>query len=1379
MADNPEQTPWVEKPPETPFPVVGIGASAGGLEAFSQLLSDLPADTGMVFVFVQHLDPGHESMLTQILARVTPMPVLTAADGMQVEPNHVYVIPPNTYMAIHQGQLTLKKREKIRGQYMPIDYFLRSLALERGSRSIAVILSGTGSDGALRIEEIKAEGGITFAQDQYSAKFDGMPRCAVSTDCVDFVLAPRGIAAELIHIGRHPYVNHVDVIPPEIVPADEEDQFAQIYAMLRAGNGVDFTQYKQSTIKRRILRRMVLHRLGRLSDYVALLRENPGEVEALYQDVLIKVTSFFRDPEVFVALKEVVFPALMKGRTPKTPLRIWVPGCSSGEEVYSIAIALLEYLGDKASNQPVQVFATDISEAVIEKARAGQYIENISADVSPERLRRFFVKTDAHYQISKSIRDVCVFARQNLSRDPPFSRLDLISCRNVLIYFDTAMQKRVFPIFYYALNPNCFLLLGTSESIGGFGTLFQQSDKKHKIFAKVPGVKPINFDFPTGDYLGDRGEGGKRLGLLRDVPTVLDTQKEADRIVVSKYAPPGVIVNENLDVLHFRGQTAAYLRPAPGLASFNVVKMAAEGLHLELRTALAAAKKDNVSVRRSGLRVKTNGGMHTIDLEVIPLKAPPNGERCFLILFEDADERTAEAAPRPQEDETGDGEESSALAREVDQLREELASTREYLQASLEEQEAVNEELKSANEEILSSNEELQSTNEELETAKEELQSANEELTTLNEELQDRNEELNRVNADLNNLLSNVSIPIIMLGRDLCVRRFTSLAERVFNLVASDIGRSIMDIKPRIDVPNLLVQLMEVIDTLTVKEREVQDQEGRWYVMRLRPYRVENQIDGVVMTFLDIDALKHSIELLKESRDSAEMVVQSILHPILLLDAELRVKLANLAFCELFRIQAKDAEGVRLRSLEGGSWYLPELIARLEDCLRDNCSFRDFEIEGEFPRIGRRLLSLSAQPVGAEQGRPNLIHLSIVDLTERHQLEERERLLIREQLAREQAELANHVKDEFLATLSHELRTPLNAILGWATLLKSGKLNAEESVRGFDTIERNVRAQVRLIEDLLDVSRILAGKIHLEMRPLDLRSVSQLARDSVSPTADVKQVRLNVQLPADAVWVTGDSSRLQQSITNLLSNAVKFTSGGGRVEVRLEHSDKEAVLSVRDTGVGIKPEFMPHVFERFRQADTSTTRAHGGLGLGLAITRSLMEMHGGSVRAESPGEGQGATFTLTLPLTAERPPVSTEPVESSGRADVDLRGCRVLIVDDEADLRQVMALQLRQCGAEVREAGSAAEAFAVVRDWRPHVLISDIAMPDEDGFSLIEKVRALDPGQGGETPAVALTVFARPEDETRILEAGFDGYLAKPVESDAFCAMVARLAKSV
>ncbi|MHB8881633.1 MAG: chemotaxis protein CheB [Thermodesulfovibrionales bacterium] len=856
------------------FPVVGIGASAGGLEAFTQLFENLPADTGMAFVLVQHLAASHESMLTELLSKATSMPVKEVRDGMEVELNNVYVIPPNTEMAILHGVLHLLPREDRRGLHMPVDSFLQSLAEDLGGDAIAVIMSGTGSDGSQGVRAIKAEGGLVFAQEEASAKYAGMPGSAIATGCVDIILPPEGIAGELARISRH-FSYPALVKPGETGRTPEEEggayDLGKLFLMLRTATGVDFTYYKAATILRRIRRRMFVHRIDKMEDYIKYVRENPTEVELLYQDILINVTSFFREPETCDRLKSLVFPQIAGKALSDVPLRLWVPGCATGEEAYSLAICLLEFLDDRKISRPIQMFATDIDEAAIEKARKGLYPESISKEVSSERLRRFFIKTEAGYQISKAIREMCIFARQNLVKDPPFSKIDLISCRNLLIYFGTALQNKALPIMHYALNPTGFLMLGTSESVGEFSSLFNLVDTKNKIYSKGASLSRLHFERPREDYAREKTLAANTMDIPgRGLP---DIQKAADSIILNRYNPAGVVINADMKIIQFKGNTGPYLEHAPGAASLDIMKLCRKDLMVELNRAIQKARNDDAPAKKEGIRFNYDGQVRTVDIEVIPFKAPGTKALCFVVLFEEI----PPSAPLPAKQ--GMGEVTHPDSEEIIQLRQELDANREYLKAISSEHEAATEEAMALNEELQSSNEEMQSINEELETAKEELQSTNEELTTVNDELQSRSEETTLVNNDLINILSGLEIPVILLGAELQIRRFNAPAGKILNLIPSDTGRPITDIRTNVSVPDLKEIIAGVIETLAVKQQEIQDIHGRWYSMTIRPYKtVDNRIEGVLMTLVDINELKLLVtereRLIHELQDSLAKVKQ-------------------------------------------------------------------------------------------------------------------------------------------------------------------------------------------------------------------------------------------------------------------------------------------------------------------------------------------------------------------------------------------------------------------------------------------------------------------------------------------------------------------------
>lgn len=888
----------ISPPRGNPFPVVGIGASAGGLEAFVQLISALPPDTGMAFVLVQHLDPAHESLLPDLIASHTSMPVVPVHDGMCVEPNQVYVIPPNTSMELQDGTLRLAAREP--GIHLPIDIFFKSLALIQGSRAIGVVLSGNASDGSVGVRAIKAECGITFAQDEATARFSGMPRNAISTGAVDYVLPPAAIARELKAIAQHPFLVPSEPGNPEseTLPDGDHD-LHRIFALLRNTTKVDFSRYKPTTIRRRIGRRMMVLHSESLRDYARHVEQDGGELRELYRDLLICVTSFFRDPQSFEVLGRLLATRLKGRKKDEEAIRLWVPGCATGEEVYSLAMLLFEIVQEHEMPVPIQIFGTDISDVGLDRARHGLYPAAIEDDISPERLRRFFSKIDSGYQINKAIRESCVFARHDVTLDPPFSNLDLVSCRNLLIYLEENAQRHVLPIFHYALKPNGLLMLGSAESTAAAGDLFEPVDQPCKIYSRraTPPRLPLGVNMAGSQYEAAPFTAGSGTSSATDL------QRRVERLIQSKYSPDAVLINSEFQIVQFRGHTSMYLDPSPGQATLNVLRMATEALVLPLRRAVLAATETNGPVRETEVELEVAGEKQKVTLEVSPIPGNEPGERYFLVVFV-REKEPGEVGPEPPAATFLSGDERFVA------LERELSETRAYLRNMTEQYEAHSEELRAANEESRSANEELQSTNEELRTTKEELQSTNEELTTVNEELQSRNTELNGTNSDLKNLLSSVTIPILMLDADLRVRRFNTAAGVLLELGSVDIGRPVGHLRGRIETPRLEQQVKSVIDTLSPHTEELQDAFGQWYLLSIRPYRtVDDRITGAVITLQDIDPLKRGLQAAEEARDYAEGMIETVREPLIVLDPDLRVQRATRAFYDMFLVSREETQG--------------------------------------------------------------------------------------------------------------------------------------------------------------------------------------------------------------------------------------------------------------------------------------------------------------------------------------------------------------------------------------------------------------------------------------------------------------------------------------
>ncbi|MEI7433218.1 MAG: chemotaxis protein CheB [Methanomicrobiales archaeon] len=954
------------------FPIIGIGASAGGLEAFELFFKTIPADSGMAFMLVPHLDPGHASMLSEILQRITTMPVHEAEDQALIQVDHVYIIPPNKDMSIFHGTIHLSVPEQARGLRLPIDFFIRSLAEDQGERAICVILSGNGSDGTLGLRAVHGAGGVSFVQEPSTAKYDGMPTSAVQSGLATYVLPVEKIADQLVTYVKTIVLTGVPLALPN--PA-ATGAMTRILMLLRSRTGNDFSQYKKSTITRRIERRMVVHAIRDMDAYARYLRENPAEVQVLFKELLINVTSFFRDTEAFAALKREVLTRMFDDKPENYIFRVWVPGCASGEEAYSLAILFREYMDEINLDFKFQIYATDIDDDAIATARAGMYPENISIDVSSGRLRRFFAKEENGYRIKKEIREMVIFAIQNVITDPPFTKMDLISCRNLLIYLEAGPQERIIPAFHYALRPGGVLFLSPSEGIGNFTDLYAPVDKKWKIYTTKPSsVSARALVAQRFAWTGDRP--GRETG---EAPVAINKTNFAEltkRVLLQSYAPPSVITDEKGNIVYVHGDTGKYLQPAPGLISTNVIDMAREGLQLDLRTAIMTAARQKKPVVAKDLPVRTNGGIHGVDLAVRPLADTEVTGELLLISFQDA-------GPHPQEKNTrAKRPPVKGATKRFEELEQELVFTKENLQATIEEMQAANEELKSTNEELQSTNEELQSTNEELETSKEEMQSVNEEIVTVNSELQAKIAQLTEIQNDMKNLLENVNVGTIFLDDRLAIKRFTREAVKVYRLAPSDMGRPLADIRSNIPGEDLVADAKGVLDTLIPLEKPVRTTGNEWYNVRIMPYRTyENVIDGVVLTFSDITVLKAVEAESRVSRDYAQSIVDTVREPLIVLDGRFEVVSASRAFYQKFQVTPEETLGQVLYKLGNNQWDIPGLHELLETVLTNKTSFENFEVGHDFPGIGKRKMLLNARRIPGEAGSTQLLLLAIEDIT--------------------------------------------------------------------------------------------------------------------------------------------------------------------------------------------------------------------------------------------------------------------------------------------------------------------------------------------------------------------------------------------------------------
>jgi two-component system CheB/CheR fusion protein len=959
--------------------IVGIGASAGGLEAFEAVFRNMPENPGMAFILVPHLDPTHTSILPQLVQKCTKMNVIQVEDGLKVLPNTVYIVPPNKDLAILHGTLQLIEPTGSRAVRLPINYFFRSLAQDQGGKAICIVLSGMGTDGALGLRSIKEELGMAMVQTPETAKYDSMPRRAIETGLADFVVPPEKMGEMLIEYAKRATYR----LATWRFPKDGEvpDAIQKIYVLLRAQTGHDFSLYKPNTVWRRIERRMGVHQFDRVSSYVRYLQENPREVETLFKELLIGVTRFFRDPEAFQILKEKIFPGYLRDKPDNDSIRVWVPGCSSGEEAYSVAMIVSECLEALDQHFNVQIFATDIDADAIATARAGIYPESITADVNADRLKRFFSKDDSTYRVKKGVREMLIFAPHDIIKDPPFTKVDLVCCRNLLIYLDSVLQKKLLPLFHYSLKPKGILFLGSSETVGGFVDLFFPSDRKWKIFTRkdsaFAGHNAV-LEFPPMPP----AEKAPEIHVWRKGETGI--RQLAEGFLIKRYAPPSVLINEKGDIQYVHGRTGKYLEPTPGEAQLNILGMAREGLGGQLSRAIRKAITEKQDVACKNLRVKTNSDFQSVDLFVKPVMeqgAPPG---LLMVLFEDVG-----PAGKPMQDENK-GRSKKKPNKRLEVIEQELQHTRESLQSTVEELETVNQALNAINEELQSTNEELQSANEELETSKEEQQSLNEELVTVNTELQSKVDELSRANNDMKNLFDSTEIPTIFLNDQLSIKRFNSHATKVVHLIQSDIGRPISHVVTNLTYGGLAESAAEVLRKPELKELEVEDKNGRWYLMRISPYRTtENLIDGVVISFLDIhdrktaaDKIESLNQSLQETRDYAEAIIATLREALVVLNQDLRVISANRSFYRIFRANPENTEGRFIYDLGNRQWDIPRLRELLERIIPENNVFEDYEVEHRFPDIGFKKMLLNARKITPGKTGRALLLLAIQDVTE-------------------------------------------------------------------------------------------------------------------------------------------------------------------------------------------------------------------------------------------------------------------------------------------------------------------------------------------------------------------------------------------------------------
>ncbi len=1168
-------------------------------------------------------------MLPEILSRSTKMRVLQVQDGMPVEKDQVYVITPGKTMTLKKGSLRLVPKGVA---LKPINDFMFSLASERKTQAIGIVLSGTGNDGTEGLKAIKAEGGITFAQDPDTAQYPDMPKNAIAAETPDFVLSPGQIANELERLAKHPQIVRSISKAPE--KEKVETEFKKIAMMLKVSFGVDFTHYRETTINRRITRRMVINKTENIKTYVEYLRTHPSELQALFDDLLIGVTSFFREPDTFSALKEKVFPELIKINSPKESIRLWVPGCSTGEEVYSLAISIQEFIEEKAiTDVRVQIFGTDANEKNIEKARQGTYPKSIEDNVSEKRLKRFFTSYNGHYRITKFIRDMCIFAKQDITTDPPFSNIDLIMCRNVLIYFDSYLHERVLPIFHYGLKPNGFLVVGESESVGKFQFLFEPIIPKGLIYRK----KQTQLQAMLGEGTFIPYAAKKTATPLGKADLLSALGEKVDHLITTEYGPATLLVNNTLDILVFRGDVAPYLSPESGAASLNVTKIIRKELRSQVQTAVYRARKEKKSIKET-VRFKQKGQTKTVNLAIRPLETTEYDEPFYLVLFEEA---TCQDSPSQLEPEVAVSsvEMENLKDRQIRELREDLEATKQSLQTLVEGQEATNEELRSSMEEVQSSNEELQSTNEELETAKEELQSGNEELQTLNEELKNRNQTLGRLNDDLANLQTNIDIPVIIVDNDLKIRRLTTSAQEPIRILPSDVGRSITNVKLGFDIEDLENLITEVITKLTPVSREVAGVNERCYEMRVRPYLTEDKkIDGAVLSFMDITERRKAEEKLEQYRKSLEKLVEE------------RTKKLESALSYARSLLEASLDPLVTISIEGKITDVNKATELATGCSREELIgsvFSDYFTEPEKAKIvykrvftegfvkdyplairhksGKIINVLyNATVYTNEEGKIQGVFAAARDITELKKAEEQAQ------------ESAKKLKDaERLAAIGatagmvgHDIRNPLQSITSDVYLAKTELASTPQSeekknaLESLDEIEKNLEYINKIVSDLQDYAR----PIKPTAQEIDLQ---QIIENLLLKNDMPKNIKVFSKVENDSKKIVADADLLKRILSNLISNAVQAMPEGGKLNVHAYRDRDDYVIAVKDTGVGIPEEVKGKLFTPLFSTKSK------GQGFGLAVVKRLTESLGGTTTFDSQ-EGKGTAFTIRLPPQKEK-----------------------------------------------------------------------------------------------------------------------------------------------
>ncbi|MCE5278048.1 MAG: chemotaxis protein CheB [Planctomycetaceae bacterium] len=1344
-------------PAETATPIiVGIGASAGGLEAMQEFFTAMPADSGLAFVVVQHLDPSHESRMAEILAKSTSMNVTQARDKMRIQADTVYTNPPGKVLCLRHGQFEIDPAAQRGHVEAAIDSFLTALARDQGARSVAIILSGSsGADGPQGVRAVRGAGGMCMAQDPASARFAPMPQAVIDTGLADYVLPPNQMPAALLQFVEHSHglgAGGGTELPPE----QDVDRVEDILKILHSGAGSDYRHYKRTTVLRRIQRRMGLRQVRDMARYAALLRTDAEEVIHLAQDMLIGVSAFFRDTEAWEELAGEVIGPLVAAKEEDGPLRAWVVGCATGEEAYSLGMLLLEARQAAGKACPVQIFATDIDDASLESARVGMYPLSIAGDVSPQRLQSFFTRQGQSYRVSKTLRDAVVFSHHNVLTDPPFSRLDLVTCRNLLIYLEPPAQRKVLSVFSFALNVGAHLMLGKSEGVAGMENLFDPTSRGNRIYRLTRSNRQVGGDLPP--YFNGQKRGVAEREPVRPAAAIL-SQANLDA-VLRHFDASMVLVEPEGKILYFHGRMEKYLGHPEGPASLNILDMTPSGIFsAKLRRAMSRAHGQDETVRLDHVPLPRDE-TPLVNLTIVPVPTSIGGGKMLAIIFEPAHR------PRGGRQGAAPTTEDEAL---VAQLEAEVKALRGELRTHTEDYDAANEELKAANEEMMSMNEELQAANEELESSKEELQSVNEELNTVNSQLNDKVGELTGANNDLANLLGATEIATIFLDGRLNIRRFTTRATELLNVIDSDIGRPLSHLTGNIDGGNLAADAQGVLKSLSPLEKEVQARDGRWYTMRILPFRtLDDRIDGVVITYAEVSRLKSVERQLLFETAYSQSVVETVRHPLLVLDKQLRVMRANRAFYETFQVQPEQTTDRLVYELGNGQWNIPQLRKLIEEVLSKESGFQDFRVEHEFPDIGRKIMLISGQHIPPPPDMPQRLLLTIEDITQRESDSQSlndlnaslaERTSLAEQRAGQlrtlAAELA-HTEQRERERLARLLHDNLQQLLVGAKFQLGAvrpKVQDARVGKALDAIES-------LLTQSLDTSRSLTA----ELSPTILyeaglhAALPWLARQMHATQGLSVETHMNAAVEMDE---EGIAVLLFAAVRELLLNVLKH-AGVNEAEVTLDHVQDDLVrVTVSDIGSGFDPTKV--------QADQGT-----GSGLGLFGLQQRLEHVGGSCRIDS-APGQGTRVTLTAKLgpprrESGRPIVAAHELEAAAAPQAQDGQIRVLLVDDHAIVRQGLAgiLNHERDIKVVAEASSGEEAIEQALRHRPDVIIMDISMPGMSGIEATGKIVAEQPA----ARIIGLSMYAQDDRFAEMRQQGAVAYVCKGAPSDDLLAAI-------